>query len=534
VRRAPLIRLVPLVLVGALLVGVAPDAQAAPLAVGVASTPSGNGSWVAWIDGSVTATGDAVAYGPMPRADGAVVGIAGTASGNGYWLVSSSGEVFPRGDAVGRGSLAGRRLNRPVVGMAPTPSGQGYWLVASDGGIFSFGDARFFGSTGNRRLNQPIVGMTSTPTGRGYWFVASDGGVFSFGDARFFGSTGAMRLHQPIVGMSSTASGRGYWLVATDGGIFTFGDAPFRGAGADGRGVVGMARTAAGYRLSTNGGTLIDFPRAGCSTFPADNPWNTDVSTAPLSTRSTAWVASVGAAGHLHPDVGTRYGIPYVEVGAAQQRVPVTFDFTDESDPGPYPIPSTAPVEGGSDRHVLVVDRESCRLWELFDASTTNGGASWHAGSGATWDLRSNALRPDGWTSADAAGLPILPGLVRYDEVAAGHIDHALRFTIRRTQRGFIHPATHAASTITDPDVPPMGARFRMKASYDCSPFSRQVQVICAAMKRYGMFVADNGSDWFVSGAPDPRWDDAALDDLKQVPGSAFEVVDSGPVRTNS
>jgi hypothetical protein len=275
-------------------------------------------------------------------------------------------------------------------------------------------------------------------------------------------------------------------------------------------------------------------PASGCRVFPGDNPWNTDVSRAPVSARSDAYLASIGVAGHLHPDVGTTYGIPYVEIGAAQPSVPVSFDYADESDPGPYPIPANAPVEGGSDRHVLVVDRERCRLWELFDASTADGGRSWHAGSGATWDLRSNALRPDGWTSADAAGLPIFPGLIRYDEVAAGRIDHALRFTVRRTQRAFVHPATHVASSITDPNVPPMGLRLRLKAGYDCSHLSAQVQVICAALKRYGMLVADNGSDWYVSGAPDRRWNDAALDDLKTIPGGAFEALETGPVVTGS
>ena len=234
----------------------------------------------------------------------------------------------------------------------------------------------------------------------------------------------------------------------------------------------------------------------------------------------------------MHPDVGSIYGIPYVEVPATQPRVPVTFDYADESDPGPYPIPPDAPVEGGSDRHVLVLDRQSCRLWELYDASTGDGGRSWHAGSGATWDLRSNALRPDGWTSADAAGLPILPGLIRYDEVAAGHIDHALRFTAQRTQRGYIHPATHFASSITDPNVPPMGARFRLNAGYDCSPLSREAQVVCAALKRYGMFLADNGSNWYITGALDRRWSDAGLDGLKRIPGTAFEAVETGPVVT--
>src|SRR5207302_6624687 len=201
------------------------------------------------------------------------------------------------------------------------------------------------------------------------------------------------------------------------------------------------------------------------------------------------------------------------------------FAYAEETDAGPYPIPAGAPIEAGSDRHMLVVRQGECRLYELFDAQLTASG--WHAGSGATWDLRSNALRHDGWTSADAAGLPILPGLIRYDEVAAGHIDHALRFTAQRTQRGYIHPATHFASSITDPNVPPMGARFRLKADYDCSPLSRTAQVVCMALKRYGMLLADNGSNSFITGAPDRRWNDEALDSLKRIPGTAFEAVET-------
>jgi hypothetical protein len=287
--------------------------------------------------------------------------------------------------------------------------------------------------------------------------------------------------------------------------------------------------------------TTTTVPSGGpCPTFPADNPWNTDISAYPVHSRSAAWVSSIGTTTRLHPDFGTFWdggpiGIPYVHVGGGQPKVPVSFDYADESDPGPYPIPPNAPIEGGpssgGDRHVLVVDDAACKLYELYAAYPQNGGASWVAGSGAVFDLRSNALRPDGWTSADAAGLPIYPGLVRYDEVVQeGVIDHALRFTISRTQRGYIHPATHFASTITDADVPPMGARFRMKAGYSCTVYSAEVRVICAALKRYGMLVADNGSNWFVSGAHDPRWDDDALGDLKSIPGSACEAVDTSPV----
>jgi hypothetical protein len=216
---------------------------------------------------------------------------------------------------------------------------------------------------------------------------------------------------------------------------------------------------------------------------------------------------------------------------------PVTIDFVaygDESDPGPYPVPANAPIEGGpdgdGDRHVLVVDRDACRLYELYRAFPRPDG-SWQADSGAVFDLTTNDHHPEGFTSADAAGLPILPGLVRYDEVVEnGVIKHALRFTVSRSQRGYIFPARHFASSDTNPDLPPMGLRLRMKASYDCSTYSSEVRVICTALKTYGMIVADNGSNWYVSGAPDPRWNDDALGDLGQIPGDAFEAVETGPV----
>lgn len=281
-----------------------------------------------------------------------------------------------------------------------------------------------------------------------------------------------------------------------------------------------------------------------CQVFPEDNWWNTDISGYPVHPASDAIVARIGADEKLHPDFGTVWdgkpiGIPYVVVGAGQPVVPVSFYYADESDPGPYPIPPNVPVEGqpvgepntsdfGGDRHVIVVDDSACVLYEMFDAHPVDGGEAWEAGSGAVFDLTSNALRPEGWTSADAAGLPIFPGLVRYSEVQSGVIDHALRFTVRYTRRAYMHPATHYASQLTDADLPPMGMRFRMKASYDCSWASSEVQVICAALKKYGMFVADNGGDWSISGAPDPRWDDDRIGDLKEIPGSAFEVVDTG------
>lgn len=268
--------------------------------------------------------------------------------------------------------------------------------------------------------------------------------------------------------------------------------------------------------------------------FPADNAWNMDVSTQPVDPGSATLIASCGLR-NLHPDFGSIYGIPYTVAGSTTPRRPITFDYADESDPGPYPIPDGAPIEGGTsstgDRHVLVVDTVAWKLYELFDAHPLNGGASWQAGSGAVFDLSSNALRPLYWTSADAAGLPIFPGLVRYDEVVTkGAIDHAVRFTCPRTRKGFISPARHYASSDTSSSLPPMGMRVRLKASYDVGTYPAEVQVILRAMKKYGMILADNGSGWYVTGAPDPRWSDDRLGALKQVPSTAFEVVTMGTV----
>ena len=271
--------------------------------------------------------------------------------------------------------------------------------------------------------------------------------------------------------------------------------------------------------------------------FPADNPWNTDISGYPVHPDSATFIASIGAGRGLHADFGTEWegspiGIPYVRVPGDQATVPISFYYPDESDPGPYPIPPTAPIEGGpyadGDRHILVVDVDNQTLYEVYDARRS--GAGWAAGSGALFDLASNALRPEGWTSADAAGLPILPGLVRYEEVEAGAITHALRFTVSRTQRGYIHPATHFASSSTDPSLPPMGLRLRLKAGFDTSGFPARVRTILQALKTYGMFVADNGSDWYVSGAPNENWDDAELHAIDAVTGADFEVVDTGPI----
>lgn len=273
-----------------------------------------------------------------------------------------------------------------------------------------------------------------------------------------------------------------------------------------------------------------------CPLFPPDNIWNVPIDNMPVDPRSDDYIATIGAGTTLHPDFGSGLyqcspiGIPYVEVPGSQPKVPVTFLYDDESNHGPYPIPPDAPIEGGSDRHVLVVDRDNCILYELFAAEPQNGGSSWTADSGAIFDLNSHALRPDGWTSADAAGLPILPGLVRYDEVASGVIDHAIRFTADVTQDSYVWPARHKAGATTDPAYPPMGQHFRLKAGYDISGFSLEVQVVLQAMKTYGLILADNGSSWFISGAPDERWDNEMLRELKTVPGSAFEAVDVSPL----
>jgi hypothetical protein len=277
---------------------------------------------------------------------------------------------------------------------------------------------------------------------------------------------------------------------------------------------------------------------AGCKVFPADNAWNRRVDTLPVAGNSAAIVASIGPDKTMHADFGSGLwdggpiGIPITTVGAGQAKSKVTFEYADESDKGPYPIPANVKIEGGpnadGDRHALIVDRDSCRLYELY--ALRRDGGRWTAGSGAIWDLRSNHLRPAGWTSADAAGLPIMPGLARYDEVARGRIDHALRFTVSRTRRSYVWPARHVASSATDPALPPMGLRLRLKRSFDISGFPPQARIVLRALREYGMVVADNGSDWYVSGAPDPRWNNDDLHTLGRVPGSAFEVVDPAAI----
>ncbi len=298
---------------------------------------------------------------------------------------------------------------------------------------------------------------------------------------------------------------------------------------------------------SRNAGPVKTVPELGpCASlhgkrvFPADNPWNKPIDKEPVDPNSDTLIASIGLNASLHPDFGANwnggpFGIPYIVVAGSTPRVTVTFDYADESDPGPYPIPANAPIEGGArstgDRHILIIDRDNWKLYELF-AAYPNGG-SWKAGSGAIFDLKSNALRPAGWTSADAAGLPIFPGLVRYDEVMQQReIKHAIRFTAVRTRRGYVYPASHFASSYIGLDRPPMGMRVRLKSGYDISGFPPCAQVILKAMKTYGMILADNGGNWFISGAPDARWNDDEINTLKRVHGSDFEVVKMGEVTT--
>ncbi|MGH2878602.1 MAG: hypothetical protein ACRDK4_03210 [Solirubrobacteraceae bacterium] len=273
----------------------------------------------------------------------------------------------------------------------------------------------------------------------------------------------------------------------------------------------------------------------GCPIFPANNPINQDVSHAPVDPRSAQYIASIGTDIHLHADFGTppEYGIPYSVVGPQQRKAPIHFtEYGEESNPGPYPVPPGAPVEGAGqegDQHVLVLQTGTCKLYELYNAQ--RNGAGWDAGSGAVFNLRSNALRPEGWTSADAAGLPIFPLLARYPEVKAGRIDHALRVTVQQSQRGYIHPATHFASSSSDPALPPMGLRLRLKAGFGLAGYHGQALVILRALKRYGLIVADNGRSWYITGAPSPHWNNEDLDQLKRVPGSAFEAVRTGTIR---
>lgn len=295
--------------------------------------------------------------------------------------------------------------------------------------------------------------------------------------------------------------------------------------------------TTGGTSGSTTGGGYPDLganaDMNGARPFPDDNPWNTPIDTEPVDPNSANLIASIGLDVPFHPDFGANwdggpFGIPYVVVSGNQAKSSVMFDYADESDAGPYPIPANPPIENGGDRHILMIDRDNWILYELYAAEKVGG--QWHAGSGAIWHLDSNALRPLYWTSADAAGLPIFTGLVRYDEVERGEIAHALRFTAEITRRAFVYPARHYASDNTSTNRPPMGMRVRLKANVNISGYSSRNQVILRALKRYGMLLADNGSNWFVSGMPDARWNDDELSELKQLRGRDFEVVKMGQI----
>jgi hypothetical protein len=276
-----------------------------------------------------------------------------------------------------------------------------------------------------------------------------------------------------------------------------------------------------------------------CRIFPSNNVWNKRVDKLPVAENSDAIIDSIGRDEGLHPDFGSGkwqggpIGIPYTVVGSGQKKTKVKFFYGSESDKGPYPIPKDVKIEGGGDatgdRHALIVHRDECRLYELYNLKRKNG--KWRAGSGAIWDLDSNKLRPKGWTSADAAGLPILPGLARYEDVRRGTINHALRFTVSATRAKFIYPARHFASDSDDPNLPPMGLRVRLKKSFRIKGFPRQARIVLKALKRYGMIVADNGSDWFISGAPNKHWNNDALHRLGEVTGSNFVVVDTSNLR---
>jgi hypothetical protein len=288
--------------------------------------------------------------------------------------------------------------------------------------------------------------------------------------------------------------------------------------------------------LAGSSASALRLPAArDCPVFPASNAWNQRVDELPVAADSTQLIASIGVDSPVHADFGSGrwdggpIGIPFDVVSRTTPRSRVSFEYADESDRVRYPIPRHVHIEGGpqatGDRHSILVDRSACRLYELYDLRHTGHG--WTAGSGAVWGLRSNHLRPAGWTSADAAGLPIFPGLARWDEVARGVIDHALRFTAPRTRRAYVYPARHYASTSSDPSLPPMGLRVRLKASVNVSAFPRQARVVLRALQRYGMILADNGSPWYVSGAPDRHWNNDDLHSLGRLTGADFEVVDT-------
>jgi hypothetical protein len=303
-----------------------------------------------------------------------------------------------------------------------------------------------------------------------------------------------------------------------------------------------MRRCRASIAVVVLGGVVLvacgpKVPGTECPMMPADSYWHANVTALPVLGNSPQLVASIGTTRGMHADFGSGLweggpiGIPFTTVPGTQPRVPITFGYDDESDPGPYPIPPEAPIEGGAgsegDRHVLVVDKAACVLYETYDSWPENGGTSWWAGSGAVWDLRSNDLRPAGWTSADAAGLPILPGLVHFDEVAAGNVQHAIRITAPVTRRQYLWPATHQAGATTNADAPAMGQWFRLRSTVNATEFPEEVRPIIRALQTHGAIIADNGSGWYLSGVPDDRWDNDALRSLRTITGADFEAVDA-------
>jgi len=386
----------------------------------------------------------------------------------------------------------------------------------------------------------PAISVTITPAGASVWTSGSQ--IFQ---AVVVGSSNTIVTWSVVEATGGTINASGLYAAPAAAGSFhvkavSVAD-PTKSAQAP---VVVSVQPPSG---ACNGAALgIGASLQGFLPFPADNAWNQDVSGASVDPNSDVLIASIGAATGLHPDfgaglyAGSPIGIPYVVVASGvQPKVALTIAATGypgESDPGPMPLPAAAPVEGGNgstgDRHVLVMDRDTCVLHELYRAFLQADG-SWTADGASTWDLRSNNLRPYGWTSADAAGLPIFPGLARYDEVAAGAITHALRFTVQNTRRAYVLPATHWASSNTSTSAPPMGLRVRLKAGVDISTYPAQAQVVLAALKRYGMILADNGSNWFISGAPDDRWNNDQLATLSRIKGSDLEVVQMGPVHTS-
>lgn len=291
-----------------------------------------------------------------------------------------------------------------------------------------------------------------------------------------------------------------------------------------------LAATALAVAADSSDGPPALDNAPNCKAFPADNHWNVEISKLPRHSKSSTYIESIGREDPLHPDFGSgtwqggKIGIP-INYTSSTDRSRVKFLYADESDKGPYPIPNKPKIESGSDHHLITVDKNSCKLFELYDASKSNG--KWRAGSGAIFDLGSNRLRPAGWTSADAAGLPIMPGLIRYEEVKRGEINHAVRFTVERSRRKYVYPARHYASDSSSKSLPPMGLRVRLKSSFKTSGFPRQARIVLEGLKRYGMLLADNGANWYISGEPDPGWDDDDLHSLQEVTGKDFEVVDT-------